>query len=407
MVIACEEDTGLNQSVIVHVEVATIVALSLSPLSLAQATPTSKHHAFPLGYSAEFQVTLLDGVGRAFDFAEIALAHRLNRFDIVRVTPTLNGTYVFKAAAKGQVIVRVYLLAYPRIGDYVRVHVGYAIIPSLAIVHIGSKVCFTTHLTEDSSGEWSTSDKAIMEPSSDMGIGMAKSPGRAVIYHKIKGVSDTHTEITVERVEEVVIRADEKELSVFTNAYRQEEVGVYSIPVTFHPSQGDRGAHSKGHFTSITVSPNPACTSETSVEKGGTFIQQVPFECLLDLRDDGTPLEVGRFVLARAHFDHKSSTSSCHLIPISDHQAVEFLVVKERLSLSLRVRAFDRFASYEVFSPSLYIPFLPAFSVSRDDILLSPSNPSTTLTVTGLPRQLQAIQVSIYCARYKANGLLV
>ncbi|CAI8001295.1 Nuclear pore membrane glycoprotein 210-like [Geodia barretti] len=203
IVTASEEDTGLNQSAIVHVEVGTVVGLSLSPLSLAQATPNSKHHAFPLGYSAEFRVTLLDGSGRAFDFADIPVGYRLNRFDIVRVTPGTNGTYIVKAAAKGQVILRVSLSLQPRISDYIRVHVGYAIIPSLAVVHVGAKVCFTTHLTEESSGEWSTGEGGVMHLSPGTGVGTARSPGRAVIYHKIKGVSDTHTEITVKRVAEV------------------------------------------------------------------------------------------------------------------------------------------------------------------------------------------------------------
>ena len=408
MVTASEEDTGINQSAIVHVEVATVVALSLSPLSLAQAMPNSKHHAFPLGYSAEFRVTLLDGSGRAFDFAEIPLGYRLNRFDIVRVTPGSNGTYIFKAAAKGQVIVRVFLLPHTRIGDYIRVHVGYAIIPSLAVVHIGTKVCFTTHLTEDSAGEWSTGDRGVMQLSPETGIGTAKSPGRAVIYHKIKGVSDTHTEITVKRVEEVVIKANEKELPLFTNAPRREELGAYSVLVSFYHTQGPRSTtHDKGYFTSLIVSPNPACSSEASIESGGVYVQQVPFECLLELTNNGSPLDSQRFISTRAHFDHKYGTSSCVLLPIKDHQAVEFLSVKDKLSLSLKVKAFDSASTYQVFSSALSVPLLPAFSLSRDNVTLTASDPSTTLSVTGLPRQLQAIQVCHVIHSYKISLLHV
>lgn len=42
---------------------------------------------------------------------------------------------------------------FPHISDYIRVTVGYAIIPSLATVHLGAKICFTTHLTEGRGGE--------------------------------------------------------------------------------------------------------------------------------------------------------------------------------------------------------------------------------------------------------------
>ena len=368
-----------------------MASLSLSPLSLAHATPNSKHHAFPLGYSAEFLATLHDGVGRPFDYAEIDLGYRLNRFDIVRVTPGSNGTFILKAAAKGQVIVRVFLLHHPRVSDYIRVHVGYAIIPSLAVVHVGTKVCFTTHLTEDSAGEWTTSDRGVMQLVQGSGVGTAMSPGRAVIYHKIKGVSDTHTEITVKRVEEVVINVNEKELPLFTNAQRQEELGAYHVPVTFYHTQGSGAA--RGTFTALSVSPNLLCSEETGV-KGGTFIQQVPFGCLLDLHDNGSPLDSQRFVTAQAYFDNKFGTSSCVLIPNNDHHAVEFLSTKDRLSLGVRVKAFDSVMSYDVTSSSVPIPFLPAFSVGRSNITLTPTDPSTTLSITGLPRQLQAIQVS-------------
>ena len=400
IVTALEEDTGLNQSAIVHVEVGTVVGLSLSPLSLAQATPNSKHHAFPLGYSAEFRVTLLDGSGRAFDFADIPVGYRLNRFDIVRVTPGTNGTYVVKAAAKGQVILRVSLSLQTRISDYIRVHVGYAIIPSLAVVHVGAKVCFTTHLTEESSGEWSTGEGGVMQLTPGTGVGTAHSPGRAVIYHKIKGVSDTHTEITVKRVAEVVIKANERELPPFTNAQRQKELGPYSLLVSFYhtPDQKTGGSSDQGYFTSLLTSPHPGCASETEAPSGGGYIQQVPFHCLLELRDGENNLESERFMSAEPHFDHKYGTSSCLLVASGDKQALEFLSTKERLSLSLRVKAFDTAGTYEVFSHSIQVPLVPAFAVSRDNITLTSAVPSTTIIVTGLPQQLQAIQVTLFTA---------
>ena len=38
----------------------------------------------------------------------------------------------------------------PLISDYIHITVGYAIIPSLATVHVGSRICYTmtTHLTQ-------------------------------------------------------------------------------------------------------------------------------------------------------------------------------------------------------------------------------------------------------------------
>ena len=86
-----------------------ISSLSLTPVSIARAIPDSKQHAFPLGYSAHFSAHLHDSVGRLFDYAEISLSYRLNRFDIVQVTPGQgNDSYIIKAAKQGSVILKVH-----------------------------------------------------------------------------------------------------------------------------------------------------------------------------------------------------------------------------------------------------------------------------------------------------------
>ena len=85
-----------------------IDSLSLTAISPAKATPHSKQHAFPLGYSAHFSANLHDSIGRQFDHAGIGLSYRLNRFDIVHVTRgSGNESYVVKAAKQGNAIFKV------------------------------------------------------------------------------------------------------------------------------------------------------------------------------------------------------------------------------------------------------------------------------------------------------------
>lgn len=359
------------------------------PLSLAQATPNSKYHAFPLGYSAEFVAQLHDGIGRLFDFAEIALSHRLNQFDIVRVLPaSSNATYTIKAAKQGNAILRIVMLSNPRISDYVRIRVGYAILPSLATVHLGSKVCFTTHLTEDKPGWWSTEDEGIIRIQPETGVAVALSTGRAIIYHKIQDVIDTHTEIAVTKVHEVNFDRSES-LPTFTNAPRQQELGAYKIPVKFvQPSTGEE-------FSLLRVGPNRGCSQEVNASEHGTYIQQVPFECILELKSDRSVVPANRFIQANAVFEQTSGESFCQLSPI-DHGAVETLSTMEKTLLTVVVKAYDYTKTYEVFSKSMNVPFVPAFSVSRSHITLTPTDTAAEVTVTGLPEQLQALQV-MYC----------
>ena len=367
-------------------QVRPVVSLSIAPLSIAQATPSSKYHAFPLGYSAEFIAQLHDSIGRLFDFAEITLGHRLNQFDIVRVSPgSGNGTYVIKAAKQGNAILKIWVASLTHISDYVRIRVGYAILPSLATVHVGSNVCFTTHLTEDKPGWWTTGDGGVIRVQPETGVATAISTGRAVIYHKIENIIDTHTEITVSKVQEVNFNVTEKNLPTFTNAQRQPELGIYKIPVEF--------LHGTGEFSLLHVSPNPACSEETNITKDGTYIQQVPFECIIELTDSGALLSGCKFIRVEAVFSSIVGKSYCTLYPVEEAHAVETLSTMEGLSLSLQVRAFDLTQTYDVYSSKLSIPFIPAFSLSRSKIVLSPTDTAAEVTVTGLPKQLQALQV--------------
>ena len=98
----------------------------------------------------------------------------------------------------------------PNLSDYIRVRVGYAIIPFLATVHLGARVCFTTHLTEgtldialslngllfsDNPGTWETGGEGILQIEKLTGVAKAVATGRAVVYHKMDSVVDTHTEV--------------------------------------------------------------------------------------------------------------------------------------------------------------------------------------------------------------------
>ena len=368
-----------------------MAALSIIPLTVAQATPNTKYHAFPLGYSAEFIVHLHDNMGRLFDFADLELSYRLNRYDIVRISPESgNATYVVKAAKEGDTTLKIWVKSLPHVSNYIRIRVGYAILPSLATVHLGSKICFTTHLTEDKPGWWTAGEEAIVSLQPDTGVGTAMSPGTTVIYHKILEVIDTHTEITVSKVSEVVFNVSSG-LGTFTNAPRQEELGNYRVRVDFYHSGGDE------EFSLIRLSPNRACAEEVGVAStDDVFIQQVPFECILEMKDrNKNTLPAAKFFTSQPYFDRKSGLSFCHLGGTSDPVATETLAVMDGLFLSLTVRAFDVEGTYEVTSEVLAIPFVPAFSLNRQRIVLSKKERSTEVRVTGLPRQLQSLKVSL------------
>ena len=277
----------------------------------------------------------------------------------------------------------------PHISSYIRIRVAYAIIPSLAVVHLGSTLCFSTHLTEDQVERWAVGDVTVMEVDGETGVGHALAVGRTVVYHKIHDIIDTHTEITVAKVDRVVFDVDSGNMATFTNGRRQHRLGDYHVPVRFLQVNGDE-------FSPLYTSSNTECLRRTSGDEGawpGARVQQVPFECYLELREHGGLNAMAtEYMGTEAVFDLLTGTASCKLLPLVTDSAGA-LSIKDGLQLSLKVVVFDLFRTYSVTVKDLAVPFVPAFYIERKQVVLSMSDSSTELVVRGLPKQLQTIKV--------------
>ncbi|KAL5479757.1 hypothetical protein EMCRGX_G023330 [Ephydatia muelleri] len=143
----------------------------------------------------------------------------------------------------------------------------------------------------------------------------------------------------------------------------------------------------------MLISPNRACSEEVNASNGAVYIQQVQFECLLELKNGGSTLSTERFIVAQSHFDAATGKSYCHLMAVEDVRSVETLATMQGLSLFLRVRAFDFAKTYSEVSRSLGVPFVPAFALSRYKLTLSPSENAADIQVTGSLKQLYTLQV--------------
>ena len=376
-------------------QVHPVASLSIIPLSLAQATPNSRYHAFPLGYSAQFIAHLHDNIGRRFDYAEIPLSHRLNRHDTVILSPESgNTTFLVKAAREGHVLLKIWMTSSPHVADYIRIRVGYAILPSLATVPLGSLVCFSTHLTEDKPGWWSVGEDSVMQLEPGTGVGRAVGVGTTVVYHKVKDTTDTHTEITVAKVAGVVLSSNSTHaLGTFTNGHRPAESGDYLLPVAFNMPGGEQ-------FSPVHTSPNKECLKVAmGIEKlpplGKVYyIQQVLFDCRAELQDRrGMDVMTHKYVVAQPTFDPYTGEYFCKLAPVESPGSSESLSVKDELRLSVVVEAYDFARSYSVLSEKQDVPFEPGFYLSRREVIISAMDLSSELTVTGLTHQLNTIKV--------------
>ena len=195
--------------------------------------------------------------------------------------------------------------------------------------------------------------------------------------------------MTVARIHEITFNFS-RELPHFTNGPRQSDLGPYLVPVQFSPTL------SGAEFTPLLISPNRACSQEINASNGAVYIQQVPFECLLELRNGGNVLSTERFIIAQPYFDAATGKSYCHLLAVEDLRSVETLSTMQDLSLTLKVRAYDFAKTYSEVSRSVSIPFVSAFALSRYKLTLSASENTADIQVTGFTKQLYSLQVCHY-----------
>ena len=177
-------------------------------------------------------------------------------------------------------------------------------------------------------------------------------------------------------------------LSIFTNAPVQDERGPYRIHIEF------KDEHNDTDFTKLLSSPNEDCLNDGSVLGSSQFIQQIHFQCIVELSDGSNPLNAMKFILAKSVFDPLEGDSHCQLIASDDCLAAETLSTLQGLRLTLKVKASDFKETYSVLSNVLDVPFVPAFSVDTTRVLLSPTEPSIQVKVSGLLKVLNSIQVS-------------
>lgn len=167
----------------------------------------------------------------------------------------------------------------------------------------------------------------------------------------------------------------------------------YHVVVTFYHDNNHRG--NGATFTPLFTSPNPACANESGATPPRLYIQQVVFDCLLDVKSPTHP-QISKSDVANAVsvFDNRTGTSYCHLVPTSNKAAQRLISSISDIIITIQMRAYDFTGSYEVWSEPVRIPFVPAFVLSSEEVLLGSCDASVNVEVWGTPQQLENIQVS-------------
>nr|XP_048312016.1 nuclear pore membrane glycoprotein 210-like isoform X5 [Myodes glareolus] len=194
------EPFGVNQTTITGVQVAPVTYLRMSSYPKLYTGQGRTLSAFPLGMSLTFIVEFYNNIGEKFHTHNTRLYMALNRDDLLLIGPgNRNYTYMAQAVNRGVTVVGLWDQRHPGMADYIPVAVEHAIEPDTNLTFVGDVICFSTHLVNQHGepGLWMISPNNVIQTDTATGVGVARSPGTATIFHDIPGVVKTFREVVV------------------------------------------------------------------------------------------------------------------------------------------------------------------------------------------------------------------
>uniref|UniRef100_A0A8C5VXH8 Nucleoporin 210 like n=1 Tax=Microcebus murinus TaxID=30608 RepID=A0A8C5VXH8_MICMU len=267
------EPFGVNQTTITGIQVAPVTYLRMSSQPKLYTAQGRTLSAFPLGMSLTFIVQFYNSIGEKFHTHNTQLYLALNRDDLLLIGPgNRNYTYMAQAVNRGVTLVGLWDRRHPGMADYIPVAVEHAIEPDTKLTFVGDVICFSTHLVSQHGepGMWMISADNILQTDTVTGVGVARSPGTATIFHDIPGLVKTYREVVVNASSRLMLSYDLK--TYLTNTPNST---VFKLFIT----TGRNGVNLKGSCT-----PNQALAIKNELLPETLMLCHVQFSnTLLDI----------------------------------------------------------------------------------------------------------------------------
>ncbi|XP_044122352.1 nuclear pore membrane glycoprotein 210-like isoform X4 [Neovison vison] len=368
------EPFGVNQTTITGVQVAPVAYLRISSQAKLYAARGRALPAFPVGMALTFAVHFYNSIGEKFHTHSTQLHLALNRDDLLLIGPgNRNYTYVAQAVNTGVTLVGIWDRRHPGVADYIPVAVEHAITPDTQLTFVGDVICFRTHLLNHNGepGVWMISADNILQTDTGTGVGVARSPGIATVFHDIPGVVKTYREVVVNASSRLTLSYDLK--TYLTNTPNST---VFKLFIT----TGRNGANLKGSCT-----PSQALAITTVLLPETLVLCRVQFSnTLLDIPASkvfhvhvGFSMERGVYVcLIRAR---PQSEELLQALSVADTAVYGWAtLVRERSKNGMQ---------------RILIPFIPAFYINQSELVLSRRQDVGEIRVLGVDRVLEKLEV--------------
>ncbi|KAB0386578.1 hypothetical protein FD755_001534 [Muntiacus reevesi] len=367
------EPFGVNQTTITGVQVAPVTYLRMSShpkLYTAQGRTLS---AFPLGMSLTFIVQFYNSIGEKFHTHNTQLYLALNRDDLLLIGPgNRNYTYMAQAVNRGVTLVGLWDRRHPGMADYIPVSVEHAIEPDTKLTFVGDVICFRTYLLNQHGepGMWMISADNILQTDIVTGVGVARSPGIATIFHDIPGLVKTYREVVVNASSRLTLSYDLK--TYLTNTPNST---VFKLFIT----AGRNGINLKG---SCTPSQALAIT---------TLLPETLMLCHVQFSNTLLDIPASKVFHVHSDFNMEKGVYVC-LIKVRP-QSEELLQVLSTADTSVYGWATLVSERSKNGMQRILIPFIPAFYINQSELVLSHKKDVGELRVLGVDRVLEKLEV--------------
>uniref|UniRef100_A0A673TAN8 BIG2 domain-containing protein n=1 Tax=Suricata suricatta TaxID=37032 RepID=A0A673TAN8_SURSU len=340
------EPFGVNQTTITGVQVAPVAYLRVSSQPRLYAARGRGLPAFPLGVSLTFTVHFYSGVGEKFHTHNAQLHLALNRDDLLLIRPgKRNYTYVAQAVNAGVTLVGIWDRRHPGMADYVPIAVEHAIEPDTQLTFVGDVLCFQTHLLGPAGepGIWMISANNIVQTDTDTGVGVARNPGIATIFHDIPGVVKTYREVVVSASSRLTLSYDLR-----THLTSTPSSAVFKLFIT----TGRNGANLKG-----------SCTSSQALAITTVLLPETLVLCHVQFTN--TLLDIPASRVFRVHVGFSLERDQCEDAGVlrkflGSPETVLFTLFAVLASTALVFLAYNAFLNKTQAVPVVYVPALGA-----------------------------------------------
>ncbi|XP_021502394.1 nuclear pore membrane glycoprotein 210-like [Meriones unguiculatus] len=366
------EPFGVNQTTVTGVQVAPVTYLRLSSYPKLYTAQGRTLSAFPLGMSLTFIVEFYNNIGEKFHTHNTRLYMALNRDDLLLIGPgNRNYTYMAQAVNKGVTIVGLWDQRHPGMADYIPVAVEHAIEPDTKLTFVGDVICFSTYLVNQHGepGVWMISTNNVVQTDAVTGVGVARSPGTATVFHDIPGVVRTFREVVVNASSRLTLSYDLK--TYLTNI---PNATVFKLFIS----------------TGKNVNLKGSCTPSQASAVANVLLPETLMLCHVQFSNTLLDIPASKVFHIHSAFSMEKGVYVC---------LIEVRQKSEELRQVLSVADTSVYGWATLVSERgkngmqrILIPFIPGFYMNQSELVLSHKD-TGELRVLGVERVLESLKV--------------